>query len=632
MDAIVDLFHAQPESIRHLNGIVRNFRTVELFDNSAGSVLGVLKTTAAILSDEWLGPLAKHGNRYLLFNVDIAVYNRLLKLIHTDTPWEEDEELLVLLREPDTSAKLAERLERVRANLHALKLRLSRTGDAGTNKRLVAYINESMEEGEDARLVTEATISRILNNKYNWNGPALAQLEYYFKVNTEPDLMAEEDEQEEAQDGISAPAFVTLRDLSDFRRLLTNNMLNSSDTFHVGAIYAKTVYDNYRCFLMKRVYKALFRRGAALRKRKLVQTRFINLVLRLASDDEVKNTLKDWFNDSLNEVGISDPRAEALFALLFFHLPLVAIWERLVLHGSVNEMMVLLPLIALVRAHSSFVGVLSDAVALVSSPALPRGAGFPTARLRVVRQERVGHVLHVGSHRAAEPRAVQDLSAGDSRLLERAAGDGALARCRRARQRSHVPLQGGAPDLGQHHGRDAAQRGPGAWLSVRRARNAQRRLQRPSMHDASPVSHAPRTRLLQGERSRQGAAVQRPRQGGREPPAGCKGQRRAAEPHQRVPLGEVDVPGGASCGAVPRPGGGHLLQEPAAARLRQGRRDAEGVAGGAEGGVAQAAATVAVAPRGGRRDRRAAAGRRGGGGRGCRRQRCRGLYAGRYRR
>ena len=370
----------------HLTGIMQNFRTVQLFDYTSGSVAGVLQTLAAMLSEEWLGPLATHGGRYILLNADIAVYNRVMKIVHTSTPWEEDEALLQLLRTPDTQGKLMARIERLQTNLEVLKMQLGKdAGVVGTNKRVVAFINEQLREaagtGEKAPRVTETTISRLLNNKYNWNGPALKHLEHLFAIIGDAGVVAGEEEympDEEEGAEHAGPVAKEVEEegfLPRFRQLVTTHLLPTSDTFHVGATYAKVVYSNYRGFVFKALFAKLFKRGKALRTRKLVQLRFIFLVLRLAAEGDVAMALQDWYEETLaGPSHAADPRCEALVTLLNVHLPLLALWERALLHGPVSTLQEPLPLICLVRAWQS------PPHAVVPTAAhLQRVASFPHA-------------------------------------------------------------------------------------------------------------------------------------------------------------------------------------------------------------------------------------------------------------
>ena len=362
---MVDLFNAEPGAVKHLTGTMRNFRTVELFNYTSGSVLGVLQSHAKMLGDEWLGPLATHGGRYILLVVDIAIFNRLMHLIHTDTRWEEDEELLQLLRQTDTRDKLAARVERLQSDLDVLKTRLGQeAGEAGTNKRMVQAINDALaadaEVGEKVARVTEATISRLLNDKYTWDGPVLQVLERALLLLGGAEFAGDEEDYEpdaaagakEAARGATRPAGSPVEGLEYLRKLrftITKYLRVFPDTFHVAATYAKVVYAQYRGFFFAMLYPRLFPRGKALPKRKLVQLRFIYLVLRLATTEDVVDALMSWYNDALVESGKSDPRAEALFTLLLFHLPLVAQWERALLHGPVEVLQELLPLFCLVR-------------------------------------------------------------------------------------------------------------------------------------------------------------------------------------------------------------------------------------------------------------------------------------------
>jgi hypothetical protein len=263
--------------------------------------------------------------------------------------------------------------------------------------------------------------------------------------------MDEEEGQESESHGGGAPAEEV--NLPNLRKLLTENMLCTSDTFHVGATYAKVVYEQYREFLFTLLYKCLFKRGRALPKRKLVQLRYLYKVLRLATTDAVIEELLDWTSGALEETGVADPRAEALYALLMYHLPLLALWERALLHGPVDKLQELLPLICLVRA-CVLQGACPDRCLQMDAYPVRLAsflcAGVPTAWLRGLRQERAGDGVHLGAHQGAEPRAVQDVRGGDSRFFLRAAGDSALPRRCRAQKRAHHPLQGGAGDLDQH--------------------------------------------------------------------------------------------------------------------------------------------------------------------------------------
>jgi hypothetical protein len=54
-----------------------------------------------------------------------------------------------------------------------------------------------------------------------------------------------------------------------------------------------------------------------------VTVKFVMLLLRLATTDEVKSAVRTWYEEAV-KTGVSDPRAEALYALLFFVLPRAA--------------------------------------------------------------------------------------------------------------------------------------------------------------------------------------------------------------------------------------------------------------------------------------------------------------------
>ena len=335
------------EEIKHLNGILKNFRPVDLLDNSAGTAVGILKTLLRMLSDEWLGGQASHADLLILLNADIAVVNRVLHFIFTEQKWQDDPELQALVDDADTETMRALRHERIRTCLENAKASLA---PPRTSARLADAINEALaettdaEESQAADIVTESSLSRFLNAKYYYNGPLVQKLERFCRL-------CDDWEEPEGGEGDAGEARPPPANLQRLREMLTRNVVVISDTFHPGAHHSQAVYQHYRLPVYKRIYKAIFKKGGALRTRKLVQLRWVNLLLRLGYTDAVREALEEWYSNALEETGVSDPRAEMLVALFELHLPLAALWERALLHGTGADLLHMLPDLFLVRSR-----------------------------------------------------------------------------------------------------------------------------------------------------------------------------------------------------------------------------------------------------------------------------------------
>jgi hypothetical protein len=419
-----DPFYGDPTAqFKHITGIMYNFRPVDILPFTAGSLVGVLQTLAHMMSRSRLGEQALHAGRYILINADVAVANRFFHLIHTSTPWEEDEELQQLLREPHAEAKLAARIARLCERLLDAKQLLE---PPRTSRHLVEVMNDTLRAdaahaAEEFKPVTEAALCLLFNDKYYWDGPLLKSVERYLMLtrgefgdgedgwdDPHGDVAAAEDEAAAAQ---SLAPDITLKQLRD---LLTNHTALICDTFHIPAHLSKVIYQRYREPLFKFVYQKCFKKGRAMKKRKLGQLRFTYCMLRLAYTREVRHALWDWYSSALcHEPHRSDPRAEALLMLLEFHLPLVALFERALLHGPATMLLMLLPAMFAVRAAyawSLLVDALLRASGLIMYPAgachFRTHAGLPSPRRTHLHQERRGAVLHVEAAAMAEPGPV----------------------------------------------------------------------------------------------------------------------------------------------------------------------------------------------------------------------------------
>ena len=345
---------AKRDVIKHVTGIMKGFRPVELFDNSANSPLGILRTLKEMLSDEWLGPQVTHANMYILLNGDIAIFNRIMHLIHTTERWELDEELQALVDDPDGDAKLAARLQRMRERLHELKdiLDPPRTA-ARLAEDINAVLADDTVEGEEPPTVSLSSLSRIMSGRYFYEGPLLRRLERYCTLCAMEDAEPDDDAGDAshaagagAWPGGEAPAAT---DLVRLRQHMTNNLLSLGDTMHPVAHYIKVVYKQYRNVLYKPACKAAFKRGRALGNPKLVQIRYVNAVLRLVYTPELCHKVQEWHDSVLVKTGKADPRAELLLTFFELHLPLAALWELALLHGDVHDLRKMLPHLFLAR-------------------------------------------------------------------------------------------------------------------------------------------------------------------------------------------------------------------------------------------------------------------------------------------
>jgi hypothetical protein len=140
---------------------------------------------------------------------------------------------------------------------------------------------------------------------------------------------------------------------------MATRLIPLTDLFHIVLNYNKQIYEKYRRFWFKFMFPRVFKKGRALPKRKLVTIKFLLLLLRTATTPEVETVVREWFKESLisatappayaEDAPPADPRAMALYALLFFHAPLVALLERTAMHGPMKEMQEIAPLVALVR-------------------------------------------------------------------------------------------------------------------------------------------------------------------------------------------------------------------------------------------------------------------------------------------
>ena len=141
---------------------------------------------------------------------------------------------------------------------------------------------------------------------------------------------------------------VTCNDLKNLRIVMENLVIVSPDLVHTGMHHSKLVYARYRECFMVGLFKKLFTRGQALAGRKLALIRYLFAVLRLAYAGKVRDKLRAAYAAAL-EKGASDPRLEALVALLDFHIQLAAMWERLTLHGPHDLLRSMMPHMFLVR-------------------------------------------------------------------------------------------------------------------------------------------------------------------------------------------------------------------------------------------------------------------------------------------
>ncbi len=140
--------------------------------------------------------------------------------------------------------------------------------------------------------------------------------------------------------------------LVQLRELMERYEFVFEDLFHPGLHMCKQLYETFRECFFRPFFATVFPKGKALPHRKLVTIRFVMLLLRLACTSDVRKAVREWYDDGL-ATGVSDPRAQALYALLFFYVPLVALWERAALQGPVDTLVKIAPLMAMVRVLSS---------------------------------------------------------------------------------------------------------------------------------------------------------------------------------------------------------------------------------------------------------------------------------------
>ena len=149
---------------------------------------------------------------------------------------------------------------------------------------------------------------------------------------------------------------------------MTTRVITLTDLFHIVLNYNKQIYEKYRRFWFKFMFARVFKKGRALPKRKLVTVKFLLLLLRTATTPEVEMAVKHWYRSSLISATAppaqaaaappADPRALALYTLLFYHAPLAALLERTAMHGPLEEMPEIAPLVALVRFARRHAGLL----------------------------------------------------------------------------------------------------------------------------------------------------------------------------------------------------------------------------------------------------------------------------------